>query len=866
MSFTTLGAAMKAPRWPVLALALALATAPAAAQSVSVGAGSYTTALPSGGSTPSDDLGNPILPVRTADITGPVPTTDWWTPIVFKFRADNPYSDVLAAHPLNLKARAGGLGIGTGRKVPALSYYYAYHYQEDFVVGTVGMAAAATTLAGYGDWTVTAQWDSGSDQLQATMGHGLPFVYFTRSGGPMQLKFGAIPAVWSNQDGVLGITVNNKHYGIFAPGGSTWTIAGTTFQSDLGGQDYMSLACLPDNTPATLALFRDHAYAFVTGTRVSWDYDEAAATVTTTYEVETEVKEGAAATPLLALYRHQWLHTAAGFLDFSYDSLRGQMKVIAADGFSTTMTYPGIMPILPGAVSDSPGYDSDLMDGFLDDFLDRTYGQLFYRGDTYFGGKDLGLVAAAIRVADQVGRADVRDYLLTALRTRLENWLTASAGETQDLFYYNNTWGTLYGYPASFSTDRELNDHHFHWGYFVMAAATVACYDAAWAQDDHWGGMINLLIRDAAAWDRDDPMFPFLRCFDIYAGHSWASGHGAFGDGNNQESSSESMQFAAATALWGSLTGNTAIRDLGAYLYTTEMHAVEQYWFDVDDIVFPPEYDHNCVGMVWGTKGTHETWFSAEPEMIHGINYLPITPASLYLGRRPEYVAANHAEVVAENGGEPDDWVDLMWEYLALADPEAALDGFDAAPGYAPESGESPAHTYYWLHSLAAYGQLDPTVTADTPHYAAFRTDAGVNYVYYNAGTEATTIHFSDGHAVVAPPRQAGIDRQVDGVSGVGPRELPSSPVLLGAYPNPFNPRTVIAFDVPRETVVSLSIYDVAGRMVAELIHGEAVQPGRHEVRWGGRDRDGHTAPAGVYFCRLEAGGQVRTGSVTLLK
>jgi endoglucanase Acf2 len=57
------------------------------------------------------------------------------------------------------------------------------------------------------------------------------------------------------------------------------------------------------------------------------------------------------------------------------------------------------------------------------------------------------------------------------------------------------------------------------------------------------------------------------------------------------------------------VTGNDTVRDLGAYLYTTEMVTIEQYWFDVDEIVFPEAYEHNCVGMVWGTKATHESWF-----------------------------------------------------------------------------------------------------------------------------------------------------------------------------------------------------------------------------------------------------------------
>jgi endoglucanase Acf2 len=274
------------------------------------------------------------------------------------------------------------------------------------------------------------------------------------------------------------------------------------------------MACLPDNSPAMLALFRNHAFAFVTDTRVSWDFDESSATVTTDFQVETEVKEGSETHPLLELYRHQWLHANASFLDFSFDSLHGEMKVIDVSLFSTTMTYPGIMPLLPAWVEENPGYDSVRMNSYLDDFLNQSYGQLFYRGDTYFGGKDLGIVSSAIRVADMVGRTDVRDYLLIGLKDKLEDWLAASPGEEQTLFYYNSTWGTMYGIPTSFGTSRQLNGHHFHWGYFIMAASVVAMYDPEWAQEENWGGMVNLLIRDADSWDREDEMFPFLRCFD----------------------------------------------------------------------------------------------------------------------------------------------------------------------------------------------------------------------------------------------------------------------------------------------------------------------------------------------------------------
>jgi endoglucanase Acf2 len=195
--------------------------------------------------------------------------------------------------------------------------------------------------------------------------------------------------------------------------------------------------------------------------------------------------------------------------------------------------------------------------------------------------------------------------------------------------------------------------------------------------------LIDALIRDCASDDREDSRFPWMRSFDPYAGHSWAAGHAGFGSGNNQESSSESMNFATSLILYGQATGRDDIRDLGIYWHSTEAEAVRQYWFDQDRAVFPDGYAHSCVGMVWGDGASYGTWWTANPEEIHGINFLPVNGGSLYLGRDPGYVRANLDDLRASNknfheagfDGDPlsyDRWQDILAEYLALADPDAA--------------------------------------------------------------------------------------------------------------------------------------------------------------------------------------------------
>ena len=96
--------------------------------------------------------------------------------------------------------------------------------------------------------------------------------------------------------------------------------------------------------------------------------------------------------------------------------------------------------------------------------------------------------------------------------------------------------------------------------------------------------------------------------------------------------------------------------------------------------------------------------------------------------------------------------------------------------------------------------------------------------------------------------------------------ELPVRYALGGNYPNPFNPVTRIAFDVPSPgAVVELRIYDVSGRLVRTLVDGE-VPPGRHSAEWDGTDRSGAAVASGVYFYRFDAPGFGDSGRMVLLK
>ena len=546
---------------------------------------------------------------------------------------------------------------------------------------------------------------------------------------------------------VLGVTLNGSHFGIFAPKGTRLSIESDAINTDLAGKNYLSVAALPDSSEATIKGFQKHAYAFLRDTKISYTYDPAAGKVTTTYAATTEPMEGTNTDTIFTLYRHQHLNcTEPGrFAKFTYASPRGEMKVLTGSTFSTSIPFLGVLPALPNSKSDS----AQILANLETDITNIA----FEKDDTYWNGKEFGKVTELIQIAEQLGKSEIRDQLLTQLKSRLEDWFD---GEDKYFFHYDERWDTLVGYPDSYGSAEQLNDHHFHYSYFIKAAATIAQFDPDWVKEENYGGMIDALIRDCASTGRDDKLFPWMRSLDPYAGHSWAAGHAGFASGNNQESSSESMNFATSLILYGQATGRDDIRDLGIYWHSTEAEAIRHYWFDEDGEVFPDGYTHTCVGMVWGDGASYGTWWTANPEEIHGINFLPINGGSLYLGRQPQYVLANLKDLAASNrnfhnAGFPGDaeklemWPDILAEYLALADPNTALSQLAAVKG--SELGETKTHSHQWITALQQLGACDPGIQADFPTAVAFEKA----YVVYNPADKPRTVTFTDGKKLDAP-------------------------------------------------------------------------------------------------------------------
>jgi len=94
---------------------------------------------------------------------------------------------------------------------------------------------------------------------------------------------------------------------------------------------------------------------------------------------------------------------------------------------------------------------------------------------------------------------------------------------------------------------------------------------------------------------------------------------------------------------------------------------------------------------------------------------------------------------------------------------------------------------------------------------------------------------------------------------------IPIDFALHQNFPNPFNPITTLRYDLPSDALVTLSIYDMLGRKVTQLVN-TAQEAGFRLVQWNATDSMGKPVSAGVYLYQIQAGEFVETKKMVLLK
>jgi len=178
-------------------------------------------------------------------------------------------------------------------------------------------------------------------------------------------------------------------------------------------------------------------------------------------------------------------------------------------------------------------------------------------------------------------------------------------------------------------------------------------------------------------------------------------------------------------------------------------------------------------------------------------------------------------------------------------------------------NGASNPDIYYADRKMGTWGPETPLVSANSDTSNSVQHFPGMTH----DGTGLAYVTWSDERL----PASQGKNKEVFYKVGFG--FITAAPVtgttpmtrLLRNYPNPFNPRTTIDFALDRDAQTSIRVFDVQGRMVRTLVDSY-LSAGRRSVTWDGLDDGGSPVASGVYFLRMEAGGDFSSRSVNLLK
>ena len=740
-------------------------------------------------------IGTPIAmyPQLVGDAaTGPTPTHKWWGSIPFlgEMEIGNPAKaayitpDPFTARISNAGARIMSIPGGLGLTGDGFLYQVPDPFSEVFdglAVGNTSSSNLDAFLKDYSDGSVTVQWmAAGQPVMEATFVHGSPYVYFKAYQGDLVIRTlrtdGPEKGTYYAQGNSLGVWTdvagNRNNFLITGEGTTQFSNAGGNAITVSNATGELTLAYLPDaggsvpsNTVA--ALFASRARAVVQQVDIGYSVDRSNNTVTVNHAYRDA--GGALVETLAGMHPLHWKNSSQPTTGYQVRSARGIIKYTQASQYSYSLPFVGVLPYLPSSVGN---FDQATLENLVTEFVSSDPTTWNTATDTYWAGKNYGKVAELAAIARSIGMTTEANQLVAWLKAELSDWFAADTNGTLDTvkyFVYDDDWNTILGLQEAYGSHQQLNDHHFHYGYFVRAAAEVCRVDASWCGSDQYGPMVELLIRDYAA-AKDDPMFPYLRNFDPANGFSWASGVANFALGNNNESTSEAANSYGAIILYGLITGNDALVERGMYLHASTTSAYWEYWNNIDRFRgaapdydnFPAGYNKITTSIIWGHGGVFATWFSPAVAHILGIQGLPSNALNLHIGQHPDYLVDYVTLGLSQSAnGRPsglpnDQWRDLWWNIWAMTDADAAIADYNSVgSAYQPEAGETKAHTYHWLHTFSALGHLKTgagVVTSDNPTALAFENNGVTTYVMYNFSGQDQAVSYSDNQSFIAAP------------------------------------------------------------------------------------------------------------------
>lgn len=619
-----------------------------------------------------------------SDSNAPLPTNAWWQNLVL-----GGGGLTVNTLPYQVQVQSSALTFCAPNKVVQQNFIFTSFTENMSFRAVEGVPGRQIT--DYGPLHVSLAWGSGSGSMHADLVRGQPYMTMHYQG--LTPRIGTAHAITSVNGGSSSAANTGTRFEVVMNNGQTWIIyASSTITLDFNNGGLEAAGPFTGSLRAALlngvseAALDAHAGRIPTGGTVSATAANDVGTITFNWE-----SQGSGPLLMMALPHHLDVLVNPVTAGVVYNTLKGDMTGVT--GLSWIMEEPLTTIGFEAAQPIAPDYEQAVRSALA---ADVGFGVT--AGDPYFGGKQFSALARLALIADELNEPGLASQYRTTLGNALENRL---AGLNGDPLVYDQTWGGLVissglnNAGAAFGQGY-YNDHHFHYGYWIYAAAAMAKDNPAWVSQ--WGDEVMHLIRDVAEPSGVDPHYGFMRNKDWFVGHSWAAGLFEFGDSRNQESSSEAVNAWYGVYLYGLAIGDDRIRDLGRVMLATELRATWKYWQinDGEGIYPEPFASNKVVGILWGSKVDHTTFFGANLEFIHGIQMLPYTPITEEL-LRAEWIEEEYPVVssVLSNPGLSEGWKGFIYMAHAVIDPNAAWSEAQTLNGY--DDGNTKTNTLYWL-------------------------------------------------------------------------------------------------------------------------------------------------------------------------
>ncbi len=622
----------------------------------------------------------PDRPSALATIARPsdlaAPTNRWYSGMVF---GDGTMP--VFPMPMSFQLVSGGFAFG----VPEVAGDEAGVIAPAVADMTVVTRTDSVQLVRSNDVSITVALVAGGvAQGELTIARGSPIVSYE----VLEDSEATLSTPMSPDDGAAVADVAGQRFGMIADAGAV-SSDGTTVSLTAGS----TVRWFPIPEGGDVATI-SAAAAPVSNVTTSYEVSSDVTTTRLSYETGSDDPTLIAVTPQQMAGRNDSDGMRCGLGEFT--TLLGVLELCSAASlsWSTPRIDPAYTLDLDG-ITDAER--DELRAAALDDIAATSFAE-----DSYFGAKSLARAADLLMLAEQLDLGEAAVALRERLSEELRTWADPAGCDTRasKCFVYDSGAGGIVGQQPAFGSE-EFNDHHFHYGYFLYAAALVSADDAPLRDDI--APVMTTLAADLASGAASE-LFPLRRTFDPYSGHSWASGPAPFADGNNQESSSEAVAAWNGLGLWADVAGDAALAGQATWMLSSEATTARTSWVGFDPAVAPyDEYRHDVVGILWDGKIDYATWFSAEPAAVLGIQLIPMGAASGYLAGDPDRIRSNVAEAL--EGGPAPQFADLILMYQSLAGPEDAATALDAArdlPDAAIDGGNSRSHLLAFIMSRTA--------------------------------------------------------------------------------------------------------------------------------------------------------------------